>query len=51
MAENGSVAKEDLSLVLLTDDVDEAMNHVRSYISQNYQIKPRKRYLWLMEKR
>ncbi|HET9745918.1 MAG TPA: TIGR00730 family Rossman fold protein [Chitinophagaceae bacterium] len=51
MAENGSVAKEDLSLVLLTDDVDEAMNHIRSYISQNYKIKPRKRYLWLMEKR
>ena len=52
MAENGSVAREDLSLVLLTDDVDEAMNHIRTYISQNYKIKPRKkRSLWLMEKR
>ena len=52
MAANGSVAKEDLSLVLLTDDVDEAMKHIRTYISQNYKIKPRKkRSLWLMEKR
>ena len=51
MAANGSVAKEDLSLVLLTDDVDEAMNHIRTYISQNYKIKPRKKSLWLMEKR
>ncbi len=51
MAANGSVAKEDLSLVLLTDDVDEAMKHVRTYISQNYQVKPRRRSLWLMEKR
>jgi uncharacterized protein (TIGR00730 family) len=51
MAANGSVAKEDLSLVLLTDDVDEAMTHIRTYISQNYKIKPRKRSLWLMEKR
>jgi len=51
MAANGSVAKEDLSLVLLTDDVDEAMTHIRTYISQNYKIKPRRRSLWLMEKR
>lgn len=51
MAANGSVSKEDLSLVLLTDDVDEAMKHIRTYISENYEIKRRKRSLWLMEKR
>jgi hypothetical protein len=51
MANNGSVSKEDLSLVLLTDDVNEAMSHIRTYISTNYKIKPRKRSLWLMEKR
>jgi len=51
MAANGSIAKEDMSLVLLTDDVDEAMAHIRTYISTNYKIKPRKRALWLMERR
>ena len=51
MAANGSIAKEDLSLVLITDDVDEAMNHIRSYISENYKIKRRKRSPWLMERR
>ncbi|HET6767395.1 MAG TPA: TIGR00730 family Rossman fold protein [Chitinophagaceae bacterium] len=51
MAANGSIAKEDLSLVLLTDDVDEAMLHIRTYISKNYKVKPRRRSLWLMEKR
>ena len=51
MANNGSIAKEDLSLVLITDDVNEAMSHIRTYISENYKIKPRKRSLWLMEKR
>jgi uncharacterized protein (TIGR00730 family) len=51
MAANGSIAKEDMALVLLTDDVDEAMSHIRTYISTNYKIKPRKRYLWLMERR
>jgi len=51
MAANGSIAKEDLSLVLLTDDVNEAMLHIRTYISANYKVKPRRRSLWLMEKR
>jgi len=37
--------------VLLTDDVNEAMAHIRTYISTNYQVKPRKRSLWLMERR
>jgi len=51
MAANGSIAKEDLSLVLLTDDVEEAMDHIYKYVSENYKIKRRKRSLWLMEKR
>jgi len=51
MANNGSIAKEDLSLVLITDDINEAMSHIRTYISTNYKIKRRKRSPWLMEKR
>ena len=51
MANNGSIAKEDLSLVLLTDDINEAMVHIRTYISTNYKIVPRKRSPWLMERR
>lgn len=51
MANNGSIAKKDLSLVLLTDDVEEAMSHIRTYIRTNYKIKTRKRSLWLMERR
>lgn len=51
MANNGSIAKEDLSLVLITDDINEAMSHIRTYISTNYEIKPRKLSPWVMEKR
>ena len=51
MAANGSISKEDLSLVLITDDVEEAMKHIRTYISENYKIKRRKRYPWLLERR
>ena len=51
MVEQGTISKEDLSLVLLTDDVGEAMNHIQSYVTTNYKVIPRKRYWWLMEKR
>lgn len=51
MVANGSASKEDLSLVLVTDDVNDAMTHIQTYVRQNYKIKPRKRSLWLFEKR
>jgi uncharacterized protein (TIGR00730 family) len=50
MAKKNTVSKEDLSLVLLTDSVDEAIDHIHNYIKQNYKIKPRKRFWWLFEK-
>lgn len=51
MVQQGTVSKEDMNLVLLTDSVEEAMQHIRTYISANYKIKPRKRLWWLLEKR
>lgn len=44
MAEQGTISKEDMNLVLLTDDVDEAMEHIRQYIIANYKIKNAGRY-------
>lgn len=51
MAEKNTISKEDLSLVLLTDSVDEAIGHIHTYIKQNYKVRPRKRFWWLFEKR
>jgi len=51
MAQQGTISKQDMSLVLLTDDENEAMEHIRSYINTNYKIKPRKLFWWLFEKR
>ena len=51
MVARGAIAEEDLSLVLLTDNIDEAMNHIFNYIQKNYKIKPRKRSWWLLERR
>lgn len=51
MVARGAIAEEDLSLVLLTDNIDEAMNHIFSYIQKNYKVMPRKRSWWLIERR
>lgn len=51
MIERGTISVEDKKLFFLTDDVDEAMQFIQSYIRDNYQVKPRKRLWWLFEKR
>ena len=51
MANKGTISREDLSLVLLTDDFDNAMIHIEKYVRENYTVKPRKRQWWLFEKR
>lgn len=51
MAVKGTISKEDMNLVLLTDDIDEAMEHIVKYIKANYKIMPRRRMPWLFEKK
>lgn len=51
MVHQQTISPEDLELVLITDSVDEAMEHIRTYITKNYKIRPRKRMWWLLEKR
>lgn len=51
MEKEGTISPEDLRLVLCTDDMDEAMQHINRYIKKNYTVKPRKRIWWLFEKR
>jgi uncharacterized protein (TIGR00730 family) len=50
MAEQGTISKEDLSLVLLTDSVAEAVQHIDNFIKKNYSRHPRKRKWWLFER-
>jgi uncharacterized protein (TIGR00730 family) len=51
MIKEGTLSIEDPNLILVTDDVNEAMNHIARYIRKNYKVKPRKRLWWLFEKR
>jgi uncharacterized protein (TIGR00730 family) len=50
MVEAKTISPEDLKLVLLTDDINEAIDHISKYITTNYRIKPRKKLWWLFEK-
>lgn len=49
MSVRGTIAKEDMDLVLFTDNTDEAMDHILKYIRSNYKIRPCKPKWWLME--
>ncbi|MBC7588622.1 MAG: TIGR00730 family Rossman fold protein [Chitinophagaceae bacterium] len=51
MAVQKTISPEDMKLVLHTDNIDEAMMHISTYVTTNYTIKPRKRLWWLFEKR
>jgi uncharacterized protein (TIGR00730 family) len=51
MVEQKTISAEDIQLVLLTDSIDEAIQHIAKYIKSNYRVKPRKKMWWLLEKR
>ncbi len=51
MVEKGTISAKDKDLILLTDDIDEAMQYISAYIAKNFKVKPRKRLWWLLERR
>ena len=51
MVEQKTIGEHDLDLVLLTDNVDEAMEHISKYIKTNYAVKPRRKRWWFFEKK
>lgn len=51
MAQQGTISRDDMKLVLITDSIDEAIDHIQRYINLYYKVKPRRRLWWLFEKR
>ncbi len=51
MSEQGTISKEDLKHILLTDDYDDAISHISCYIKTNYKIKPKKNFWWFIAKK
>ena len=49
MASRGTISQQDLQLGLLTDDIDEAINHIQKYVTANYKIKKPTRQWWWFE--
>jgi uncharacterized protein (TIGR00730 family) len=50
MVEQGTISPEDMNLVLLTDDISEAMQHIEQYVKKNFTVKKRRRLWWFFEK-
>ncbi|GGH80992.1 hypothetical protein HNQ91_005437 [Filimonas zeae] len=52
MAKQGTISPDDMKLVLITDDMDEAIEHIAKYIRLNYKVRTKDRRLWwLFEKK
>ena len=51
MVAEGTIAAADLDLLLFTDDIDTAVNHINTYISGNFSAaKQEKPAWWLLER-
>lgn len=51
MAAHGTISPVDMNLLLFTDDMDEAMDHIRTYITGNYKVVKRTRPIWWLLER
>ena len=47
----GTISENDKRLILLTDDIDEAMQYIQAYIAKNFTVKQRKKLWWLLGRR
>ncbi|HMT30683.1 MAG TPA: TIGR00730 family Rossman fold protein, partial [Bacteroidia bacterium] len=51
MISEKTITDDDLKLVLFTDDVEEGMEHIKKYLSENYSRQPVKPSPWLFERK
>jgi uncharacterized protein (TIGR00730 family) len=51
MAAQGTISAVDMNLLLFTDDMNEAIEHIRTYISGHYKVVKRTRPVWWLLER
>ena len=49
MIQDKTISPDDLHLIKFTDDVDEAIDHIRTYIDKNYKV--RYKASWILGER
>lgn len=49
MKVQGTISEKDLQLLLITDDIALAMQHIGQYVNKNFAKKPHKKFWWLFE--
>jgi uncharacterized protein (TIGR00730 family) len=50
MIDEKTIGPNDLKLLLFTDNVEEGIEHIRKYLFENYDLRPRRKLKWLFEK-
>jgi len=51
MIDKGTISPNDLNLLKITDDLEDAIQHIQTYLSTNYKVHRRRRPIWwLFEK-
>jgi hypothetical protein len=50
MEREKTISPGDLKLLLLTDDIDEAIEHINTYVNKNYKTVVARKKWWLFEK-
>jgi uncharacterized protein (TIGR00730 family) len=48
MQKEGMITNADVASLLVTDDIEEAMNHIKSFLKKNYAIKHIQRAWWIL---
>jgi uncharacterized protein (TIGR00730 family) len=48
MVAEKTIHATDLNLLLFTDEIDKAMDHINEYINLNYKVKPKPKRWWLL---
>jgi uncharacterized protein (TIGR00730 family) len=51
MAEQGTISPGDLDLILFTDDTEEAIEHIRKHLSEDFKVVKRHKPLWWLFER
>lgn len=48
MIDQGTISRSDMDLILLTDSIDEAFDHLSKYLEDTYKMKMKRKRMWVL---